>query len=295
MIWNYIRDRFGKNAEQLRIGFVLLIACCSLGAFAQSPVTNSAPRAVTPLIRAHAHNDYEHARPLLDALADGFCSVEADVWLVEGQLLVAHDRKDVKPERTLQSLYLEPLHERIRANDGRVFWDVPTVTLMIDVKSDAATTYAVLRGVLAKYRDALTEFTGTNTTTRALTVILSGNRPFKLVATEPVRHVALDGRLADLDTKVSPHLFPLISDNWQQKFRWRGQGLFPEDERIKLQQFVKRAHEQGCRLRFWGVPDEPAGWQELKSAGVDVIGTDDLSGLAKFLGDVIHVDPSQSR
>jgi len=32
-----------------------------------------------PLIPAHAHNDYLHARPLLDALDHGFCSVEADI------------------------------------------------------------------------------------------------------------------------------------------------------------------------------------------------------------------------
>ena len=45
----------------------------------------------TPLVHAHAHNDYEHKRPLFDALEQGFCSVEADVWLVEGKLLVAHE------------------------------------------------------------------------------------------------------------------------------------------------------------------------------------------------------------
>jgi len=65
-----------------------------------------------PLVNAHAHNDYEHARPLLDALDRGFCSVEADVWLVDGQLLVAHDRGKAKPGRTLQALYLDPLRAR---------------------------------------------------------------------------------------------------------------------------------------------------------------------------------------
>jgi hypothetical protein len=45
--------------------------------------------APVPLTRAHAHNDYLHARPLFDALDHGFCSVEADVWLVDGKLLVA--------------------------------------------------------------------------------------------------------------------------------------------------------------------------------------------------------------
>src|SRR5262245_38461023 len=63
----------------------------------------------SPLVRAHAHNDYEHQRPLLDALDQGFCSVEADVWLVDGQLRVAHDLKDAQPERKLQKLDLDPL------------------------------------------------------------------------------------------------------------------------------------------------------------------------------------------
>ena len=74
-----------------------------------------------PLLHAHAHNDYEHARPLAEALERGFCSVEADVYLVEGRLLVAHDRKDVKPERTLASLYLDPLRDRVRRGGGKFF------------------------------------------------------------------------------------------------------------------------------------------------------------------------------
>ncbi len=61
-----------------------------------------------PLRRAHAHNDYEHPRPLLDALSHGFTSVEADIHLVDGQLLVAHDPIDLDPSRTLESLYLAP-------------------------------------------------------------------------------------------------------------------------------------------------------------------------------------------
>jgi hypothetical protein len=74
-----------------------------------------------PLIHAHAHNDYEHPRPLFDALDHGFCSVEADVHLVDGRLLVAHDRSKVKPERTLEALYLDPLRERVKKNNGHVY------------------------------------------------------------------------------------------------------------------------------------------------------------------------------
>jgi hypothetical protein len=82
---------------------------------------------------------------------------------------------------------------------------------------------------------------------------------------------------------LTPQLIPLISENWMQHFKWRGRGAFPDDEKIKLRQLVDRVHQQHRRLRFWAIPDTLAGWRELQSAGVDIIGTDDLVGLAKFL------------
>src|SRR5258708_39034887 len=76
---------------------------------------------VKPLPHAHAHNDYLHRQPLRDALEHGFTSVEADIFLVEGQLLVAHDEKDARPDRMLTGLYLDSLRQRARANGGLVF------------------------------------------------------------------------------------------------------------------------------------------------------------------------------
>lgn len=89
-----------------------------------------------PLVQAHAHNDYLHERPLLDALQHGFTSVEADVYLVDGQLLVAHTRSELKPHRTLRRLYLDPLRERARQTGGRLWPNGPTLTLLIDIKAD---------------------------------------------------------------------------------------------------------------------------------------------------------------
>ena len=60
----------------------------------------------TPLLTAHAHNDYYHTRPLLDALDQGFSNVEADVFLVGDQLLVGHYRWELRRDRSLESLYL---------------------------------------------------------------------------------------------------------------------------------------------------------------------------------------------
>ena len=73
-----------------------LLPVLLLCALAHAPLARSNPSpsktAEAPLAGAHAHNDYEHPRPLLDALSHGFQSVEADIFLIDDQLLVAHPK-----------------------------------------------------------------------------------------------------------------------------------------------------------------------------------------------------------
>jgi len=235
----------------------------------------------SPLVRAHAHNDYLHARPLADALSHGFWSVEADIWLTNGALLVAHDFDKVSPEKTLQKLYLDPLRAFVKTNP--VVRGVPPLTLLIDVKSEAETTYAALREVLKSYADILTRFESNRIQTNAVMAIISGNRAEATMRDEAVRLAALDGRLPDLDANPAVALVPLISDNWTKQFQWRGVGQLPEQERAKLRDMVRRTHAQGRRLRLWATPDNVAGWKELSDAGVDLLNTDRLREMETFL------------
>lgn len=243
-------------------------------------------KSIQPLSRAHAHNDYEHTRPLLDALDHGFGSVEADVWLVNGALLVAHNLKDAKPERTLQKLYLDPLRERVRANGGRVYRGGSSLMLLIDVKSDATNTWRTLTNVLAGYAPMLTRFTTNRIETNAVTAVISGNRARPLLEAEPVRFAALDGRLPDLEGGAPVSLIPLVSDTAAKLSTWKGRaedGPFPEADRAKLRDWVAKAHAQGRIIRFWGAPDTVPVWREFESAGVDLLNADDLAGLKEFL------------
>jgi glycerophosphoryl diester phosphodiesterase len=257
-----------------RMGVVLVAAAL---------VALAGPAAPVPLTRAHAHNDYLHARPLFDALDHGFCSVEADVWLVDGKLLVAHDRDKVKSDATLQSLYLHPLRERARMHQGRIYQNGPPFTLLIDVKSDAEPTYAALREVLRPYADVLTVFQTNATDTKAVTVIISGNRARAVMAQETLRYAAYDGRLQDLDSSAPASFIAWISSDWTQSFRWWGDGPMPDEQRTRLRQIVDKAHQRDRRVRFWATPESTALWRELLAAGVDVINTDDLVGLERFL------------
>ena len=242
-----------------------------------------------PLPLAHAHNDYEHAWPLLDALDRGFTSVEADVWLVDGKLLVAHDRDDVRPGRSLERLYLSPLEQIQRMNGGSVYpgWH-GSLELLIDVKSKAGPTYAALDRALRKHPGLLTSFTGDQVHRGAVTAVVTGHRARAAMAAQPLRYAGYDGRLSDLISREPASLMPLVSLDWAKQFTWDGTGPMPAVEREKLLDLVSTAHARGYRRRFWDTPDDPgparaAIWSELVDAGVHDINTDDLAGLQSFL------------
>jgi hypothetical protein len=190
------------------------------------------------------------------AVIHGFTSIEADVWLVDGELLVAHDLEDTEPGRTLQALYLDPLREIARANHGRVFPDrTAPVQLLVDIKSEAEPTWRALEKALGPYRPMLSRFGPDGTDDGAIEVVVSGNRPRQAMADEAVRWSAYDGRLSDLDESTDTFM-PLISDRWTTTFTWRGIGPMPPNERARLDRIVATAHGDGQRVRFWATPDE---------------------------------------
>ena len=258
------------------------------------PAAAAPPGRVRPLAQAHAHNDYEHDRPLHDALGHGFTSVEADIYLVAGELLVGHDPDDLTPERTLRSLYLDPLRQRVIRNGGSVYFGHRgPFQLLIDIKSDGESTYTALDAVLREPRYAflLTAYRYGKVTPRAVTAVVSGNRPRDTMAGQDTRFAFYDGRIAD-GTDLGPgddaRLTPLVSDNWTTLFTWTGTGEMPTAERTRLREIVTIAHDAGQRVRFWATPDVPgperdAVWTELIAAGVDHVNTDDLAGLQEFL------------
>ena len=266
----------------------LIALTCSVSISLLSCQSPPAHTPVVPLCHAHAHNDYRHKQPLHDALAHGFTSVEADVLLVDDGLYVAHALHEIKPERTLHSLYLDPLRKRIIQNGGCVYRNGPQFTLIIDIKSPAGPTYKVLNKILAEYEDVFTCFGADGRIDKAMLAIVSGNRPRKLMESQKLRYAGCDGRLIDLESEAPSSLIPLISDNWTKHFTWRGTGAMPIEERDKLERIVQTAHRKGRRVRFWATPDNPspareALWRELIAAGVDLINTDDLYGLQRFL------------
>lgn len=260
-----------------------------VAAASPAPATRPHPRP-RPLRHAYAHNDYLHPRPLHDALAHGFTSVEADVFLVDGELLVAHEPAELDPRRTLAALYLEPLRALVRAGHGSVYPHHRTpFQLLIDIKADGVAAYRELDRRLTRHGALFTRYHHGRVRPGAVTAVISGDRAARVpMEAQRTRLAFYDGRLDDLGTPAPASFAPLISANWTQTFGWSGVGPFPRAERDRLRALVATAHREGRRIRFWATPDLPgpareAVWSELLAAGADHLNTDDLAGLERFL------------
>ena len=235
------------------------------------------------LVQGHAHNDYYHKRPLEDALECFFCSIEVDVFLKDGKFLVGHDRDELREDRTLERLYLDPLKKRVLDGKGYVYEEKKRITLFIDIKSDGREAYAELRKLLKDYNNIVSGLVDGVWKERAVDIVVSGNRAKEMIANDLTRRVGIDGRISDFGSDQSNHLMPIISDRWSSHFNWRGEGTFSDKEKTKLKGMIQRAHKEGRRIRFWATPDKKSVWRELEDAGVDLINTDDLKGLSDFI------------
>ncbi|EAW14465.1 uncharacterized protein ACLA_075030 [Aspergillus clavatus NRRL 1] len=164
-------------------------------------------------IACHSHNDYWRRVPLFSALQAGCIGVEADVWLVEDELYVGHTISSLTAERTLTTMYIDPLrkilerqnpitkfHPAVDQPAHGVFDTDPaqTLILLIDFKTDGEQTWQHVTAQLSPLRERgyLTYFNGTGIVNGPITVVGTGNTPFNLVtANSTYRDIFFDAPL----------------------------------------------------------------------------------------------------
>jgi alkaline phosphatase len=224
---------------------------------------------------AHSHNDYEHNIPFYTAYYQHFGSIEADVFARNGQLYVAHKEEEIDTTRTLARLYLEPLRELIRKNNGNAFSNGKPLQLLIDFKTDSVLTMKTLLQQLRQYPD----ITG-NT---HIQLVISGSQPVPAQWEAYPAYILFDGKSSLSYTASQLQRLPLFSYNLQDYAKWNGKGTLPAPEKQRVQALIDSTHRLRKKIRFWGAPDNVNTWITLAKMGVDYIGTDNIEGLSDFL------------
>lgn len=238
-------------------------------------VANAQPRHYTTA-NAHSHNDYEQQQPFSAAYNAGFGSIEADIFLVKGKILVAHDIPELQKNRSLEDYYLKPLNELVQNNNGNAYADKKKhLQMMIDIKANAVIVLDSLVALLKRY-----PLLSNNKT---IQWVISGDRPAESTFSTYPSFIWFDGLPGKAYSAASLAKIPMISDDFESYSHWKGEGSLPPDDEAKLKAVIEKCHALHKKMRLWDAPDNPAAWQQLMKLGVDYINTDKIEELRQYL------------
>lgn len=247
----------------------LALTCCGVAA-AQPPVL------------IHSHNDYAQRVPFYQAYAQQVSSIEADVFLHDGQLLVGHDVEDLRADMTFEALYVEPIVTLFARNGGRAFRDSDqTLQLMVELKSETDPTLRAVAALLGRWPEVFDP----EVNPAAVRVAVTGRVPAPEAFDRYPRFLGFDGAWDADYTPEQLERIALISTNFRDFSQWNGKGTIIPAEKERLEQVIDRAHEQGKPVRFWNAPEGTTVYYTFYDMGIDYINTDNPEVCAAFFAD----------
>lgn len=230
----------------------------------------------------HSHNDYARRVPFYQAYAQQVYSIEVDLFLHNGELLVGHDLQDLRADMTFEKLYVEPI-VTLFARNGGCAWDRSDehLQLMIELKSETDPTLQAVVGVLNRYPEVF----DTAVNPDAVRIAITGRVPAPADFGKYPAYVLFDGAW---DVDYSPEQLAriaLISGNFRSLSQWNGKGSIIPSELEAIDRVVDHAHAQGKPIRFWGAPEGITVYYTFYDMGIDYINTDRPEVCAEFFSD----------
>jgi len=218
----------------------------------------------------HSHNDYLQELPFWFAYSNGASSIEADVFLKNDSLYVAHAEDEIVAGHTLGKLYLDRLADVEKSGELR------QLQLLIDLKSEAYSTLEKLVPVLKGYPGLIDG--------GKVKFVVSGNRPKPEDYTNYPDFVWFDHQNLEGLDQIDLDKVALVSVSFKNYAAWNGYGRMTSTDLKNVKMAIARAKVSGKPFRFWATPDTKTAWARMAKLGVDYIHTDKPALAKQYLG-----------
>jgi alkaline phosphatase len=222
---------------------------------------------------AHSHNDYLNDMPFYRAYNAGFGSIEADVFPVNGVLVVAHSKSEIKAERTLRTMYLMPILKELTTDASR------NVSLLVDIKED----YKTVLPLLIKEVEGYEKYISTPNLTNRLTIVISGTRPPPNEYKNYPDFILFDDDLKLKHTPEEWNRVGLVSLPFYKISTWKGEDEINRKDKKAVRRIIDSVHAANKPIRFWAAPDTKTSWKLQVKLNADLIGTDKIEELKNYL------------
>lgn len=249
---------------------LLAVALFVCGTAAQQPVL------------IHSHNDYARRAPFWQAYSQQAYSIEADLFLHDGQLLVGHEVEDLAPDMSFERLYVEPLRTLFARHGGRAYKDSDRrLQLMVELKSETEPTLRAVAELLGRTPEVFDPATNPE----AVRVVVTGRVPAPADFAKYPRWISFDGVWDGAYTPEQLERVALVSADFRDFSQWNGKGSIIPAELREVERVIDRAHDWGKPIRFWNAPEGTTVYYTFYDLGIDYINTDRPEQAAAFFDD----------
>lgn len=234
-----------------------------------------------PIPVAHAHNDYLKRNALWGALEYGFTSIEIDVFAHKNELKVAHVGLFLNVRKNIVDMYFQPLAELLKNKEWVYENYHEPLELMIDFKTNSASTLSLLLEAIEPYKHLLTYYKEGKVYKKPLMLVISGSRfSYDDVKDLNEIYVFLDGSVNSCSETFPKELVPRGSASFGSQFSWNGKGEFLEIGKIQKQ--VADAELCNKKIRYYGMQNNKALWLSMLDNGEGWINVDKKKKFATF-------------
>jgi alkaline phosphatase len=229
-------------------------------------------------VRIHSQNDYQKAEPQVNALRNKVYSVEADVYLVNDTLKVAHNKNELATAPTLFSEYLEPVIHLFQTHHNRMGNDSSYAPiLMVDIKENSEASLRALVKMISAYPFVFDRRINKS----AMQVVISGERGRNWTAWPAL--ILFDGRPDENYDAATLERVVFVSDSYLH---------YADGSKNKTDSLIRHAaekvHAMKKLFRLWAIPDNPASWDHLLQLGIDIINTDKVTECRNYFSRVLQ-------
>lgn len=230
-------------------------------------------------ISVHSHNDYAQAEPFWGAYRAGVESIEADVMLENGRLLVAHDRRTLGSAKTIQEMYLDPLRRVMRMNGGKAYADGKRLQLVIDLKTGRNALDKLLEIIV---KEGYEECFDVKKNPSAVKLVIGGDLSKIGNFLEYPEYVFFSVKSSFDFSSPSACRVEQVSASLRTYSRWR-KGKMSAKDKKRIRSAAARFRSKGVKLRIWAIADNEEAWALSRELGLDYINTDRPAEVVKWL------------
>lgn len=227
-------------------------------------------------------------KDIYSTFTQGVLHYEAQIMYIYGEVYVTSQMPDSANHKmpTFRSSYLLPIYSQYKKNLGKVHENFDgEMYLFLNIKFDPKKTYQKLWEQLAPYHEILTYRQGPEWHEGKLKIVFVGNAPMRIFQQERVCFATAQGTKEDLEKNYDNKVMPLIGIDFKSEIDWNGVGKMPFDVFMKFKEIIKKAHDQGKKVRVFNCPTEENVWDVMLTSGVDFVSCPDAVRFNKFLSE----------